>query len=283
MNVLIILGFPPVNEKVVEKFVHLLPSSYFTVLGINLDNCYYQRCGLGNARMIRQPESLLAWLPLLSRLWGESFDTAVFIGGYGNVVCKLFTLLSGANEIFLNTASSAIKGKKIALMLISLLIRISWRLILFLLTIPVLIIHRFVFSGCFGRIISAAANSPLEEIKEENVPPVSIVIPNYNGKELLTKCLPSLEKALEIYQGGGEVILVDDASSDGTVQWVKDNLRIDQTCVFVDFNKTAIDDFRLMSNCKHFIIANSSFSWWEIGRARLNSSHIPLSRMPSSA
>jgi hypothetical protein len=34
--------------------------------------------------------------------------------------------------------------------------------------------------------------------------------------------------------------------------------------VFVDHNKdeTAHEDMRLMSACRHHIIANSSFSWW---------------------
>ena len=223
VNVLIILGFPPAGENVVQKFIQLFPSSNFTVLGINLDNCYCQRCGLENARLIRQPESLLAWLTLLSRLRGESFDTAVFIGDHGNVAGKLFALLSGANEIFLNPASSAIKGIKIALMLLLYPFRISWRLILFLLAIPVFIIHRFCLSRGFGRIISKSFPSPLDNLKLENSSPVSIVIPNYNGKELLTECLPSLEKALEMYQGGGEVILVDDASSDGSVRWTEEN------------------------------------------------------------
>lgn len=46
--------------------------------------------------------------------------------------------------------------------------------------------------------------------------------------------------------------------------WVKENLRIDAPCVYVDINKPeeGYKDLELMSYCKHFIIANSSFSWW---------------------
>lgn len=46
--------------------------------------------------------------------------------------------------------------------------------------------------------------------------------------------------------------------------WVKDNLKVDFPCLYVDHNKgkTSYNDMRLMSLCRHHIIANSSFSWW---------------------
>lgn len=55
------------------------------------------------------------------------------------------------------------------------------------------------------------------------------------------------------------------------LDWVKDTLRIDQPCQFVDHNRgsDSFNDMRLMSLCSHHIIANSSFSWWG---AWLNSS-----------
>lgn len=48
------------------------------------------------------------------------------------------------------------------------------------------------------------------------------------------------------------------------VSWVKSNLKIDLPHQFVDHNHSAdsYNDMRLMSLCKHNIIANSSFSWW---------------------
>ncbi|MHB9035613.1 MAG: alpha-1,2-fucosyltransferase [Armatimonadota bacterium] len=47
-------------------------------------------------------------------------------------------------------------------------------------------------------------------------------------------------------------------------EWVKRNLRLDYPTVYVDHNGEAGDyeDLRLMSSCKHHIIANSTFSWW---------------------
>ncbi|WP_430934751.1 alpha-1,2-fucosyltransferase [Saccharicrinis sp. 156] len=47
-------------------------------------------------------------------------------------------------------------------------------------------------------------------------------------------------------------------------QWAKENLIFKHKAVFIDHNngKNAFEDLRLMSNCKHHIIANSTFSWW---------------------
>jgi hypothetical protein len=47
-------------------------------------------------------------------------------------------------------------------------------------------------------------------------------------------------------------------------EWVKDNLVIEYPTVYVDHNNSDAnyEDLRLMSMCKHNIIANSSFSWW---------------------
>ena len=48
------------------------------------------------------------------------------------------------------------------------------------------------------------------------------------------------------------------------LDWVKKNLIISEPSTFVDHNPSdqAFQDLRLMSSCKHQIIANSSFSWW---------------------
>ena len=45
-------------------------------------------------------------------------------------------------------------------------------------------------------------------------------------------------------------------------QWVTDNLRPSAPHVVVHQRGPAYEDLRLMSLCKHHIIANSSFSWW---------------------
>ena len=42
-------------------------------------------------------------------------------------------------------------------------------------------------------------------------------------------------------------------------EWARANLKLDATYVF---GNSDIEDFRLMTACRHFIVANSSFSWW---------------------
>ena len=50
--------------------------------------------------------------------------------------------------------------------------------------------------------------------------PISIVIPSWNGREILARNLPSVEAALAMYPGGGEAIVVDDGSRDGSAAWL---------------------------------------------------------------
>ena len=48
------------------------------------------------------------------------------------------------------------------------------------------------------------------------------------------------------------------------IAWANENLEIGFPCTYVDHNQgiESHNDMRLMSLCRHHIIANSSFSWW---------------------
>ncbi|NMB57373.1 alpha-1,2-fucosyltransferase [Candidatus Beckwithbacteria bacterium] len=45
------------------------------------------------------------------------------------------------------------------------------------------------------------------------------------------------------------------------ISWCKQNLQLNYSHFYIENNKNW-EDLKLMSNCKHNIIANSSFSWW---------------------
>ena len=53
--------------------------------------------------------------------------------------------------------------------------------------------------------------------------PVSIIIPNYNGEQILTKTLTSVVEAAHAYIGECEIIVVDDASQDNSIKLIAEN------------------------------------------------------------
>ena len=51
--------------------------------------------------------------------------------------------------------------------------------------------------------------------------PVSVVIPNYNGSELLRKCFSSVFESVCQYNENCEIIIVDDASTDDSISYIE--------------------------------------------------------------
>jgi len=54
---------------------------------------------------------------------------------------------------------------------------------------------------------------------------VSVIIPNYNGQHLLKENLPSVLKMLH---DGDEIIVVDDCSTDDSVEWLKKEFKLQE-------------------------------------------------------
>lgn len=46
------------------------------------------------------------------------------------------------------------------------------------------------------------------------------------------------------------------------INWVKNNMTFNCPVYFEDGNDPTWEKLRMMSSCKHFILSNSSFSWW---------------------
>ena len=57
----------------------------------------------------------------------------------------------------------------------------------------------------------------------ENSPPLTIIIPNYNGSHLLMRNLPSVLAAAKRYSGQARIIVVDDASRDESREMLREN------------------------------------------------------------
>lgn len=70
--------------------------------------------------------------------------------------------------------------------------------------------------------------------------------------------LQAMSKVKEKYSNASFFVFSDDS------EWFKKNISTDLPVTFVDFNRgdDSYQDLYLMSQCKHNIIANSSFSWW---------------------
>ncbi len=89
-------------------------------------------------------------------------------------------------------------------------------------------------------------------------------VPNSYKEQLLEICdLDYYKRSIDYFKQKGEdytfFIFTDDK------KWVRDNFKInDFKYYFIEHNDADLnyEDFRLMSLCKHNIIANSTFSWW---------------------
>lgn len=53
--------------------------------------------------------------------------------------------------------------------------------------------------------------------------PISVVIPTFNALDLLKEYFPKVVESFESYEGGGEIIVVDDGGNDGSPLWLKNN------------------------------------------------------------
>lgn len=52
------------------------------------------------------------------------------------------------------------------------------------------------------------------------------------------------------------------STSHEDILWIKEHWNFRGNVVYVDMNNADYEELRLMYTCKHFILANSTFSWW---------------------
>lgn len=46
------------------------------------------------------------------------------------------------------------------------------------------------------------------------------------------------------------------------IEWIKQNYHLDFDVQYIELNNPDYEELRLMYQCRHFVIANSTFSWW---------------------
>lgn len=93
---------------------------------------------------------------------------------------------------------------------------------------------------------------------------VSIVIPNWNGEKLLAEFLPSILQAAKYYQqtykASVEVIIVDDGSTDNSVNWLKKNypteIKLVEQKINSGFSQTANKGFQTAQYPIVFLLNN---------------------------
>ncbi len=69
------------------------------------------------------------------------------------------------------------------------------------------------------------------------------------------------KKAMEYIKGSLDNVTFFMISDD--IEWVKNEFQNESNIIYIEnYKGKDYEDMRLMSNCKHNIIANSSFSWW---------------------
>lgn len=107
----------------------------------------------------------------------------------------------------------------------------------------------------------------LEKIKSTNSVSIHFRRGDYTKKRVADKygscSVEYYKNAVEYIMNNTEAPITLFIFSDD-IEWVRNNVKFDCEIVYADINsgKQGYFDLELMKNCKHNIIANSSFSWW---------------------
>lgn len=102
-----------------------------------------------------------------------------------------------------------------------------WKLVLFLFAPFILLLTALALAaGDLLFLLAGRKPLPANTAPSKSIPAaplaVSIVIPNWNGRDLLEKYLPSVVAAAERHPGS-EIIVVDNASEDGSAELLREH------------------------------------------------------------
>jgi len=214
---LIAFGFPPPPADTVRTILDGRPEVGISVCEPGVGGDYLREAGLAGARIITggPGAGIRSFLGLLLRVRKSRVTTALAIGPRADLFSALIVAFSGASRKEWIVPPSA-RGETVRIFPLLAAGLLLGRLCVFLFTLPAVLALRFL-----PRRRNPLPLSPLTPPAAGPDPPVSLVVPNFNGRDLLALCLPSLEKALAAYPGGGEIIVVDDGSGDGSAEWIR--------------------------------------------------------------
>ena len=217
-------------EKALEFVLKQIPTADVTLLleaGRNLPESCKSR-----VKVIENHSRLdfKGILKLLRTIRNEknNFDSAICIGSYKPYLW--FTYLTGikSKKSYADTGAAGSVDIKLIRLLTTEVFEyfiteaIKW--LVWLISFPIVIFLRIAFGleSVVSLLVPKKTAEKTVPMENDN-PPVSVVIPNYNGKELLAECLPSVVANMADAPPGSEVIVVDDASQDESLEFLSKN------------------------------------------------------------
>ena len=221
-TILLMLDLRVCFESPVAEIMARFPDASFTII---LDSCAPASVAdkFLDQEIIRYQSSisLLDHLRLLRKIRNRKFHRAFFIGGSYDLrqIGVIWTSFAEERKFIRVEAKGDYRKEDIHFFM---LMGIGvYRTLIFLLFLPLLLVLRIIFSW-EKYVKPAKKNLPPDFPPFPPSPALSVVIPNYNGYNLLEECLPSVIKAVSLYGRDSEIILVDDASTDESVALVKE-------------------------------------------------------------
>ena len=216
---LLVIGHPFPSGSTLAAVAKEFSQGELFIWGNNISAAVLKEWGLTGAELLGPGTELWKAFKCLLRIRRFRVECAVFVGQRQDLLSMMITALSGArNRLFQTGKENTFRRGRIQVW--RLLPGVIWYSFIFVFSLSLLPVLRLAFS--FPR---KKEQTVMEEkiipLGDDEKAPISIVIPNFNGRELLAECLPSLSRAFSTYSGRYEIIVVDDASSDGSTAWLQ--------------------------------------------------------------
>ncbi len=122
----------------------------------------------------------------------------------------------------------------------------------------------------FKSLPNAVNQKTIEGIKSENAVAISFRLGDFLGQPWQNVCTLQyyrrcISYLAERYENLNFYVFSDD------IDWVKEYFQIPHPTFYMDYNQPDyMEDFRLLTNFKFHIIANSTFSWWGAMLSQVN-------------